>query len=63
MEMIKEWLKNMYLREIEDTKYDIQNEHLWELGYDGEDPNPHTENIERLKEYIEILNEKLEELK
>lgn len=62
-EMIKEWLRSMYLREIEDAKCDIQNEHLWELGYDGENPNPHTENIERLKEYIEILNEKLEELK
>lgn len=62
-EIIVEWLKQMYQREIEEAQCDISNEHLWELGYDGKEPNPHTENIERLRNYIEILNEKLEELK
>lgn len=62
-EMVKFWFEELYKKEIEDAKCDIRNEHLWELGYDGEELNPHTENIERLKEYIEVLNEKLEELK
>ena len=62
-EMVKFWLKDLYWQEIEDVKCDIRNEHLWELGYDGEEPNPHTKNIERLKEYTEVLEEKLEELK
>ena len=61
-EMVKFWFQILYEKEIEDAKVNISNEHLWELGYDGEDPNPHTENIERLKAYIESLTEKLEEL-
>ena len=40
------------IKEIPDT---IKNEHIWELGYDGEDPNPHTQNIETLKEYLKHL--------
>ena len=61
-EMVKFWFQLLYEKEIENAKAYISSEHLWELGYDGEDPNPHTENIERLKEYIEALKEKLEEL-
>lgn len=62
-EMIKIWLKALYKNEIEETEMTINNEHLWELGYDGDEPiNPHTENIEMLKEYIKVLEEKLEEL-
>ena len=62
-ETVKIWLEELYKKEIEDAKGTIENEHIWELGYDGEEPNPHTENIEVLKEYIEVLEEKLEELK
>ena len=37
---------------------------MWELGYDGQEPfNPHTDNIMVLEEYIEVLKEKLSELK
>ena len=61
-EIVKIWLENLYKREIEEAKGTINNEHLWELGYDGKEPNPHTENIETLKEYIEVLEEKLDEL-
>ena len=57
------WLEELYTKEIEEVKEAIKNEHLWELGYDGEEPNPHTENIAMLMEYIEVLEEKLEELK
>lgn len=63
-ETVKIWLEELYTNEIEKTKETIRNEHIWELGYNGEEPlNPHTENIEVLKEYIELLEEKLEELR
>ena len=63
-EMVKIWLEELYTNEIKEARETIKNEHLWELGYNGEEPvNPHTENIELLKEYIKVLNEKLEELK
>ena len=55
--MIKEWLTKLYEEEIENVQQTINNEHTWELGYDGEEPNPHTENIEELMEYIEVLKE------
>jgi hypothetical protein len=62
-ETVKMWLEELYKKEIEEIKGTISNEHIWELGYDGENPNPHTENIEVLKEYLELLESKLEELK
>jgi hypothetical protein len=61
-ETTKIWLGYLYTKEIEEVKTAIKNEHLWELGYDGEEPNPHTENIEVLKEYLEVLEEKLNEI-
>lgn len=60
-EMIKIWFIDLYEREIEEAKGTIDNESLWALGY-GSDENPHTENIKRLKEYIEILEDKIKEL-
>lgn len=62
-ETVKIWLKVLYENEIKEIQGTISNEHLWELGYNGEEPNPHTENIEVLKEYLEVLKSKLEELK
>ena len=63
-ETVRIWLEELYTKEIEEAKETIKNEHIWELGYNGEEPlNPHTENIEVLKEYIEVLESKLEELK
>lgn len=56
-EIIISWLRDMYEREIDETVGDISNERIWEIGYDGEEPNPHTENIMRLQEYIDILKE------
>lgn len=41
--------------EINEIPDNIRNEHLWELGYDGEDPNPHTQNICNLEEYRKRL--------
>lgn len=63
-EVVKIWLTELFQREIQNAEDTIKNEHLWELGYDGGEPvNPHTENIEAQKEYIEYLKEKMEELK
>lgn len=66
-ETVKIWLEELgnptaeeIKAEIEEVKGAISNEYLWELGYDGEEPfNPHTENIEVLKEYLEVLEEML----
>lgn len=62
---IRTWLEHMYKEEIQKVKESIKDEHIWELGYDNpeDDFNPHTINIENLKEYIEVLEEKIEELK
>lgn len=68
-ETVKIWIKNLenptveeIKKEIEEAKGTIRNEHLWELGYDGEEPmNPHTENIMILNEYVEVLEEMLKE--
>ena len=62
-ETVRTWLEELYSKEIEEIKGTISNEHLWELGYDGEDPNPHTENIEVLAEYLDVLESKLDKLK
>ena len=62
-ETIKIWLEGLYEAEIRETKVAIENEYIWELGYDGEESNPHTENIRLLKEYLEMLEEKLKEIK
>lgn len=62
-ETVRIWFEELYTKEIEEVKGTIKNERMWELGYYGEEPNPHTENIEVLEEYLERLEEKLEELK
>ena len=46
---VQEWLNNLYTEAIEEAEQSLSNERLWEKGYDGEDTNPHTENIEALK--------------
>lgn len=56
-ERIISWLRDMYEREIDEAVEDIRNERLREIGHNGEDPNPHTENIMKLREYIYILRE------
>lgn len=65
-ETVKIWLEELdnstkeeIKTEIEEVKGTISNEHLWELGYDGQEPNPHTENIMVLMEYLEVLEEML----
>ena len=67
-ETVKIWLEELgnptveeIKTEIEEVRGTISNEHLCELGYDGnEHMNPHTENIMVLMEYIEVLEEMLD---
>lgn len=54
---VQEWLNNLYTEAIEEAEQSLSNERLWEKGYDGEEDNPHTENIETLKEYISVLTQ------
>ena len=66
-ETVKIWLEELgnptkeeIRAEIEEVRGTISNEHLCELGYDGKEPwNPHTENIMVLMEYLEVLEEML----
>ena len=61
-EIVRIWLENLYNDALVEAYGAMANEHLWELGYDGDEPNPHTENVENLKEYIVILEERMNEL-
>lgn len=61
-ETVKIWFKTLYTEAIADARETIRNEHLWELGYSGDEPNPHTENIALLDNYISELKKKLVEL-
>lgn len=61
-ETVRTWLETLYNDAIDEARGTINNEHFWELGYIGEESNPHTESIELLREYIELLKEKLAEL-
>ena len=66
-ETVKIWLEELgnptegkIKAEIEEVKGTISNEHLCELGYnENEQTNPHTENILVLTEYLEVLEEML----
>ena len=62
IELHKEWLEELYQNEIIEVRGTIRNEHLMELGYDGEEENPHTKNIENLEDYIELLQDLISEL-
>ncbi len=54
---VQEWLNNLYTEAIEEAEQSLSNERLWEKGYDGEEDNPHTENIETIQQYISVLTQ------
>ena len=56
-EMIDIWWNRMIDNEIDQIKGAISNERGWEKGYptDADEPNPHTNNIVTLTEYLNIL--------
>lgn len=57
VDMINGWLDELLDGAIQETQSKISNEHIWELGYEGEggEPNPHTQNIVNLQRYKELL--------
>lgn len=61
-EMLKSKFRLLYGEAIIEAEATIKNERIWELGYSGEEPNPHTDNINQLREYIQALEEKINEL-
>ena len=54
---VQEWLNNLYTEAIEEAEQSLSNERLWEKGYDGEEDNPHTENIKAIEQYILVLTQ------
>lgn len=61
-EIVKFWLILLYEKEIDESKAAISYERLLKLVYNGEEPNPHTNNICDIQEYISVLEEKIREL-
>lgn len=47
----KDTLNEVFTAELQNTLGSIENEKLWELGYDGEESNPHTQNLVNLEAY------------
>lgn len=48
-------LEDLINGELKELNGTIRNEHIWELGHEGDDPNPHTDNIEKLVAYRDVL--------
>lgn len=55
IEMVNGWFDELLDDAIRETEAAMSNEHLWELSYEGEDPNPHSQNIVNLKRYKDLL--------
>ena len=55
-EMVKIWVQNLYIDEIDNATQAISNERLWLKGSAiVTEQNAHMENIRRYEEYIETL--------
>lgn len=54
-------LEDLINSELKDLDNALDNEHVWEFGYEGDDPNPHTDNIEKLFAYRDVLYEIVDE--
>ena len=61
--LIKRRLIRLFDGEITAVGMTISNEHLWELGYDGEEPNPHSGNIVMYMQYLDVLEQLKEQVK
>lgn len=63
-EMVKIWLIAMYEAEIEETRINISNNRLWQKGCDtAEDIDMYEATICDLTTYLEVLEERLAEVK
>ena len=63
-EMVKNWLIELYEREIEETLGSISNERIWLMGTDvREEEKMHLDNMANLNEYITTLKTLLNDIK
>lgn len=61
--LIKRRLIHLFDGEIAVVGMTVSNEHLWELGYDGDEPNPHSGNIVMYMQYLDVLERLKEQVK
>ena len=63
-EMVKNWLIELYEREIEEALGSISNERIWLMGTDVlEEDKMHLDNMANLNEYITTLKTLLNDIK
>ena len=63
-ETIKNWLTQLYEREIKEALSLISNERIWMMGTDvWEEEKMHLDNMENLNEYIATLRTLLNDIK
>lgn len=63
-ETIKNWLTQLYEREIKEALNSISNERIWMMGTDvWEEEKMHLDNMENLNEYIATLRTLLNNIK
>ena len=63
-EMVKNWLIELYEREIEEAQATISNENLWMIGSKTkEEEQMHVDNMANLNEYIATLKTLLNDIK
>ena len=63
-EMVKNWLIELYEREIEEALGSISNERIWLMGTDVfEEEKMHLDNMANINEYITTLKTLLNDIK
>lgn len=63
-EIVKNWLTDLYEREIEEIKGTISNENLWMIGSKTkEEEQMHVDNMANFNEYITTLKTLLNDIK
>ena len=63
-EIVKNWLTDLYEREIEEIKGTISNENLWMIGSKTkEEEQMHVDNMANFNEYITTLKTLLTDIK
>jgi hypothetical protein len=63
-ETIKNWLSELYEREIKEVIGAISNESIWLMGADvWEEEKIHLDNMEALNEYVATLKTLLNDIK
>lgn len=62
-EIVKIWFEKLYKEKIEDVEAAISNEKLWlKDAKDEDEAEIYVQNIVKLKEYLGLLKEKLQEV-